>query len=157
MKFLLFPLLLVTTLQSSAQTPEDWGAFFQRLDISTWQGHRFKVSAAIRTTILEPEAGAELWVRIDKTDKTMGFFYNMMDKPIRDSQWKTINIQGKVDKTAQYINFGGLYQHKGLFYFDDFHLWIEDKSQWKEIPLTDGGFESDTTALVANWFYLKKR
>ena len=156
MKSLLLPLLLTLTLQTSAQPTFDWGALNQRLDATSWQGLRFKLSASVRTTVLDAEASAEIWVRIDKLNKKMGFFYNMMDKPIRDSQWKTVTIQGKVDKDAQYITFGGIYQHKGIFYFDDFHLWIENKSQWMEIPIPDAGFETDTSTLNAHWKYLTR-
>lgn len=157
---LLSALTLTSTLGAFSQdnTPPDWGAFSQRFDISAWQGHRFRVTAAVRSQCLDPLAGAEVWVRIDKSDKTMGFFYNMMNKPIRDSGWKVYSITGKVDKAAKWINFGGLYQHKGYFYFDDFHLAVEtSREHWQELPLSDPGFEDDTATLNKHWFYLRKR
>lgn len=151
-------LLAYETTQAQDGTPPDWGAFNQHVDATAWQGRHFKVTAAIRTKPLDLQAGAELWVRIDKTDKTMGFFYNMMDKPIKDSTWKVYTIQGKIDKNAKWLYFGGLYQHRGYFHFDDFHLQIETAhNTWQELPLPDGGFEDDTAAFNKNWFYLKKR
>jgi hypothetical protein len=96
--------------------------------------------------------------RIDKTDKSMGFFYNMMDKPIKDSTWKVYTVQGKIDKNAKWLYFGGLYQHKGYFNFDDFQVFIETShNKWQQLPLPDPGFEDDTAAFNKNWFYLKKR
>src|SRR5580658_9860907 len=76
-------------------TPLDWGALFHAIDVTAWQGHRFKVTAAVRTECMDAQAGAEIWVRIDKSDKTMGFFYNMMNHPIHETQWKVYTITGK--------------------------------------------------------------
>jgi pimeloyl-ACP methyl ester carboxylesterase len=155
---LLAQMAIPQTTRAQDGTPLDWGAFNQHIDVTVWQGHQFKVTAAIRTQPLDPRAGAELWVRIDKTDKTMGFFYNMMDKPIKDSTWKVYTVRGKIDKNAKWLYFGGLYQHKGSFYFDDFHLEVETAhNKWQQIALPDPGFEDDTAAFNKNWFYLKKR
>lgn len=151
-------ILATQTTQAQDNTPPDWGAFNQHVDVTAWQGHHFKVSAAIRTQPLDSQAGAELWVRIDKADKTMGFFYNMMDKPIKDSTWKVYTVRGKIDRNAKWLYFGGLYQHKGYFHFDDFQVFIETgHNKWQQIPLPDAGFEDDTAAFSKNWFYLKKR
>lgn len=157
-------LLLLTALTmavpalSQDGTPPDWDAFLQYIDISAWQGHRFKVTAAVRAQCLDDKAGAEIAVRIDKSDKTMGFFYNMMDRPIRDTQWKVYTIAGKVDKKASRLNLGGLYQHKGYFWFDDFHVYVETtRGVWSELPLADGDFEADTAALRRHWPLMIRR
>jgi len=151
-------LMLALPILAGAQ-PADWGAFNQHIDATPYQGKHFKVTAAIRSQCLDAGAGAELWVRVDKLDKTMGFFYNMMDKPIRDSTWKVYTVEGKIDKTAKWLYFGGIYEHKGYFWFDDFHLTVETaKNRWTEIPLGDPGFESDDTALFRHsWFTAPKR
>lgn len=150
--------LAPTLTRAQDGTPLDWGALFHVVDISAWQGHRFQVSAAVRTIQLDHDAGAEIWVRIDKSDKKMGFFNNMMDKPIRDSQWKVVRIAGKVDKDAKWLNFGALYQHKGYFFFDDFHLTVEmTHGRWQEISFPDAGFETDTATFNKNWIYLRRR
>src|SRR5579871_4705698 len=94
--FLMAALFLAQpSLLRAQQAPQDWGAFMQQVDVTAWQGHNFKVTAAARAQCLDPKAGAEVWVRIDKSDKTMGFFYNMMDMPIRDSQWKVYTKIGR--------------------------------------------------------------
>jgi len=148
--------LLLLPLALPAQVRRDWSAFNQHIDITAWQGRHFKLTAAVRAQCIDSNAGSELWVRIDRLNTKMGFFYNMMDKPIRDSQWKIYTIQGKIDKDAKWLYFGGIYQHKGYYYFDDFHLWVQDAgSQWEEIPLGDGDFEGDTTAYRKNWFFYR--
>lgn len=157
MKVTLAAIILFCFVRLQAQLPEDWGAFYQKVNVSAFQGKHFKVTAAIRAECIDSAAGAELWVRIDKTDKTMGFFYNMMDKPIRTSSWKTFTIQGKINKNSQFMSLGGLYQHKGLFFFDDFHLTIETgKGKWEEIVLPDAGFENSGDS-AKTWSFLQER
>lgn len=147
-------LLALPTLLSAQYLTEGYGAFMQGFDVSAHQGQRFKVTTAVRAECLTPASGAEVWVRIDKLDKKTGFFYNMMDKPIRDTQWKVYTIAGKIDKGAQKLVFGGLYQNKGNYYFDDFHLLIETaNNHWEEMPINDGNLEGDTTIFNKSWFF----
>lgn len=155
---LLSPILFLT-LPALGQLPPDWGALHQYVDVSTYQGRHFKLTAAVRSECLDAGASAEIWARIDKNDKTMGFFYNMMDKPIRDTGWKIYTITGKIDKNAKALFFGPLYQHKGYFWFDDFHLSIETGSgKWTELPLSDAGFEEEDTAIMdQTWPVAPKR
>ncbi|HVU98640.1 MAG TPA: alpha/beta hydrolase [Puia sp.] len=161
----LIRLLLLTTILYSLpaglaaqQAPPNWGAFVQSVDVTAWQGHRFKVTAAARTECMDQLAHCAIWTRVDKADKTMGFFYNMSDRPIRDSQWKVYTITGKLDKAAQRLVFGGLYQNKGKFWFDDFHLFIETgNARWDEIPLNAQGFETDTAGLRNSWGFFRQQ
>lgn len=160
MKSLLFCFfILIFLLQfSKAQMPQDWGAFNQRIDATPYIGKNFRLEAAVKVQTIDSTAEGEIWLRVDKRDKKMGFFYNMMDKPIRLNEWKIYIISGKVDKNAASIYFGGLYHRKGIFYFDDFKLFIEtDKDKWVQINLPDGGFESDTAVINKTWKYFKKR
>jgi pimeloyl-ACP methyl ester carboxylesterase len=141
-----------------AQGPSDWGAFSQRVDVTALQGKKFKVEAAVKMVLIDPTAESEIWVRIDKSDKKMGFFYNMMDKPIRTTDWKIFSIEGKIDKKAESLNFGGLYHRRGIFYFDAFKLYIENgNGGWKEMSLPDNSFEGDTTAVRKAWGFLQQR
>lgn len=140
-----------------AQSQSSWGAFNQSIDVSNLQGKKFKVEAAVKTVLLDSSAEAEIWARVDRSDKKTGFFYNMTDKPIRTADWKLFSIEGKIDKKAAWLAFGGLYQKKGLFYFDAFRLYIMDeKNNWKEWPLPDNSFENDTSVIRKTWRYLQK-
>jgi len=151
---LLIIFLSLPTLLSAQYLTEGYGAFMQGFDVSAHQGQRFKVTAAVRAECLAPTSGAEVWVRIDKLDKKTGFFYNMMDKPIRDTTWKVYTVAGKIDKGAKNLVFGGLYQNKGNYYFDDFHLLIEtSNNRWEEMSINDGNLEGDTTIFNKSWFY----
>ena len=138
------------------QMPSDWGAFNQRLAAKAFAGKKFKLQAAVKVQLIDTTSEAEIWVRVDKPNKKMGFFYNMMDKPIRVKDWKVFSIEGKVDKDAEYFAFGGLYSRKGIFYFDDFKLSIEtSKGNFEEVKIQNGNFESDS--LSSPWGFFQKR
>jgi pimeloyl-ACP methyl ester carboxylesterase len=153
--FLLFVLSPFAVL---AQMPNDWGAFNQILDAKPYQGKKFRLEGAVKVKAIDSTAHAEIWVRVDRPDKKMGFFYNMMDKPIRSDEWKIYSITGKIDKDAERFNFGGLYNRKGLFYFDDFKLFVEkEKGRMEEVPLANPGFEGDSSAVQNVWNFFQKR
>jgi pimeloyl-ACP methyl ester carboxylesterase len=138
------------------QMPSDWGAFFQRLDARSFAGKNFKLQAAVKVELIDTTAEAEIWFRVDKSNNKMGFFYNMMDKPIRTKDWHIFSIEGKVDKDALHINFGGLYSRKGIFFFDDFKLLVEMTSgKFDEINISEGGFEKQIPD--SNWKFMVKR
>lgn len=154
-------LLLALTLTLPALSQEDapvYGAFIQRLDVSAWQGHRIRITAAARTQCLDADAGASVWARVDNTDKTMGFIFALINHPIRDTGWKVYTITGKLNKKAKTLYAGGMYRHRGYFWFDDFHVYIKTNHfKWTEIPLADAGFEDDTAALRIHWPILVAR
>lgn len=153
--FLYITILLLPTFLF-AQKQNDWGAFNQRLDAKNFAGKKFKLQAAVKVQLIDPTSEAEIWVRVDRPNRKTGFFYNMMDKPIRVKDWEIFSIEGKVDKDAEYIAFGGLYSRKGIFYFDDFKLSIETtKGNYEEVKIQNGNFESDS--LKSPWGFFQKR
>ncbi|PWV47665.1 alpha/beta fold hydrolase [Chitinophaga sp. S165] len=145
---LLFPILLHAQAINSS-----WGAFIRFMNADSFAGKKFRLEAAVKVQAIDPKAEAGVWVRVDKVNKKMGFFYNMKDKPIRSNNWAVYTINGKVDKDAAQLVFGGLYEGKGIFYFDHFRLWIEKgKNEFEEVPLSNGDFEADT---LESWHYTK--
>ncbi|HMC99235.1 MAG TPA: alpha/beta hydrolase, partial [Ferruginibacter sp.] len=157
MKYAFVPLLLFA-LSGHSQQAKDWGAFMRTVNVKDYQGKKFRLEAAVKVSLIDQDADAEIWARIDKQDKTMGFFNNMMNTPIRDSNWKVYTINGKVDKNAENLVFGGLYHRKAIFYFDAFHLYIEkEKNKWDELPMPETDFESDSTTTKKTWNYLVSR
>ena len=150
--------LFVSFIIADAQMATDWGAFMRVLPAKDYAGKKFRVEAAVKVKLIDPTADAEVWVRVDRENKKMGFFYNMMDKPIRSNEWKVYSVSGRIDKDAQYLVFGGLYHRKGIFYFDEFKLYIETaKNKFEEIALPEGGFESDSAKTLKTWGYLRDR
>lgn len=150
----LFTLLLTLPLHLYAQQSTDWSAFFQRIDAKTLAGKRFKLQAAAKVEKMDADAVAGLWARVDKSENKTGFFYNMMDRPISSNQWKEYSFEGRIDKDAEYLNFGGLYFKKGRFYFDDFKLLIETTdNKFEEYNILNGSFENDS---LTNWVYSRQ-
>lgn len=138
-----------------AQPADDWGAFVQRIPVEAHQGKQFQLQAAVKVALIDSTAEAEIWARVDKKNKRMGFFYNMMDKPIRKSEWQVYVIEGTIDQDAEFLAFGGLYSRQGRFYFDDFQLFVEDdKGTLERIPVPSGDFEGDSVA--RHWGYMRK-
>jgi pimeloyl-ACP methyl ester carboxylesterase len=156
MKLNAFILLLLLSCSTYAQSYTDWSAFGQILDASPYAGKKFRLQGAVKVQAIDPDASGMLWVRVDKLDKTMGFFDNMHNRPIRKNGWAVYTIEGKIDKTAKNINFGGIFNHKGIFYFDDFHFSIMNESgQWDEVNFANKGWESDTAGLTNNWHFFE--
>ncbi|PSL34968.1 alpha/beta fold hydrolase [Chitinophaga ginsengisoli] len=150
---LLSCLLFIFPVFLYAQPRNDWSAFSRVIKATDIAGKKFKLEAAVKVQLIDSTAEAELWARVDKTNKKMGFFYNMTDKPIRSNNWAVYTINGKIDKDAAYLVIGGLFSRRGIFYFDHFRLWVERaKNQFEEIPLPNGDFEEDS---LQNWSFFK--
>ena len=157
MKFVLFT-SLVLILNSSYAQVDYWAGFVQHIDVSSYHGRHFRVSGAVRADSLEGDASAFLWARIDKADHSLGFFDNMKDRPIRSGKWNTYTIEGTVDADGSRLFFGGIYQQKGYFYFDDFHVSMQTKSgTYEEIPILDPGFEQNMALFDSSWTWLGTR
>jgi pimeloyl-ACP methyl ester carboxylesterase len=132
-------LLCLLIAGGDAIAQESWIAYFQKVDITKFTGHRFRVHAFVRTERENDSASARLWVRID-TKGGMGFFENMDANPIRNSRWKKYNIEGLIDSTGQQLSFGAICLYNGKFYYDDLKLEVETADD-KWITLFSTSFE----------------
>lgn len=153
-----FIILIVIFFSKNAfsQIQPNWGAFNYVLDAKPYAGKNFRIEAAVKVKLIDSTADAEVWVRVDREGKKMGFFNNMMDKPIRSAEWKVYTQTGKIDKDAERLVFGGHYHKKGIFWFDDFKLFIEnEKGNFERVPITAGSFEEDTSVIKQHWTYAR--
>ena len=156
--FNLLFIALLSSIISSAQMPQNWDAFAQKIDVKSYQKKNFRLQVSVKVEIADSATQGAIWARVDKKNKKMGFFYNMMDKPIRLNEWKIYSIKGKIDEAAEWLNIGGLYFDNGKFSFDDFKLEIEDKKgNWVSIPLIDAGFEDDVDSVNKAWHFFYNR
>jgi len=62
---------------------------------------------------------AQLWLRVVRSNRRIGFSDNMEDRPVRSSDWTAAEISGDVDDDAQMINFG-------VMSFGGARVWIDD-------------------------------
>lgn len=130
------------------------GCLWSKNDVTSYQGKKFRLEVAVKVAVDDSLAQGEIWARIDKENNKMGFFYNMMDKPIKFNEWKVYSIEGKIDKSAKWLNVGGLYFGNGTFCFDDFRVSIESKKNaWLKINIIDAGFESDEDSTNPKWIF----
>jgi pimeloyl-ACP methyl ester carboxylesterase len=136
-------LLLISATQIRAQqeVEQDYTAFVQSVNIESWRGGEFRLSAKVRVDRGTKFSHVRLWARID-TKKSMGFFDNMADRPILAATWKTYTIEGPVDAHATRLVAGGICFGADRYYFDDFQVEVRHQGgSWEKLPLINAGFE----------------
>jgi hypothetical protein len=79
-----------------------FGVLGQSVDAASYRGHRLRLRAALRAE----NARAQLWLRVDRVGERMGFFDNMMERPVTAADWQTVEIVGDIDDDATSLNFG---------------------------------------------------
>ncbi len=125
---------------------ENWVGCSQKIPIKTYEGHRFRLQAAVRAEIEDDSAWTGIFLRADKQGG-FGFFDNMQDRPIRNRSWKTYMIEGTIDTNAYQLVFGIVCVYNGKFFLDDVKLEIETtKGSWQTMFSTD--FENNSNNFV---------
>ncbi|WP_018476233.1 S41 family peptidase [Pontibacter roseus] len=112
---------------SSAQ----FGPIMKAITASEYQGKEFIFTGKVKRAT--GSGTGHLWVRVDKTNKSTGFFDNMGGRSIQSDQWATYEIKGKVDKGADKIVVGAFLMGEGELWLDDMSLKVNDNGNWKEI------------------------
>ena len=84
-----------------------------------------------------------LWLRIDKSDETAGFFDNMDNNPIVENKWNKYEIVGKIDSLATSIVFGCFLDGDGELLVDNLQLCYKNNKEWIEIPVKNNNFETE--------------
>lgn len=141
--FTLCVLVVFTALSTLGQ--ETWTSFLHKINTKGYEGLTFRYQALVRTEVQDDSASAHLWARVDKANG-VGYFENMMDRPIRNREWKTYTLEGKIDTNAHQIAFGVICIYNGEFYFDDLKLDIETKKGiWTNVFKAD--FENGDNTL----------
>lgn len=118
-----------------------FGNLIMSLDAETYKGKTIKYTAWVKMAE-QSKGDGHLWLRVDKSDKTMGFFENMDANPIKSTDWQQYEIIAEVDEMAAGIFLGCFLNGKGRLYIDDVHLYYKENEQWLEIPVENNGFEA---------------
>ncbi len=141
MKYSLFCSLVVfTSLPGIICAQGSWVSYSQVFQTQGYEGHRFRLEAAIRVEIEDDSTTAHLWARVD-IENGIGFFDNMGNRPVNSREWKIKTIEGKIDSGATQLAFGIWCQYNGAFFLDEVKLSVEtDKDKW--IPVFTDGFEA---------------
>lgn len=101
---------------------------------------------------LESGARVHLWLRVDLPDRGMGFFDNMMDRPVVGSDWTPMEIQGPVAENAAAVYLGALLLG-GVTAVDNLHLEVREGDRWvpAEGVLRNGDFEEGGEGTTEGW------
>lgn len=130
-----------------------WTSYSQSIDVSKLESLEFRISAFLKNGNNKQSGNSALWVRIDKKNKSTGFFRNdaYNDNLNVSNKWKKFEIEGVIDKDAQNLYFGAFCQGNGDFYFDDFKLEIKSKNGgWKNIKIDNFDFEKNKSNDIWN-------
>jgi Peptidase family S41 len=125
--------------------PGGFVTMMQSIDAKTLRGKTVRLSGFARTENATEKSNAAFWLRVDRADsKSMGFFDNMSDRPIRKSGWSQYTIEGPVAEDAVKIAFGAMVIGTDIQAgFDDMHLEVRNENRkWESVSIEDGGFET---------------
>lgn len=127
-----------------------FGNIMAGIDADKYLGKEIKYTGFVK--VKEGSTGTgHLWLRVDNKDKSMGFFDNMSNNPIKSKDWKQYEITGTVDSIAKQIVFGCFLVGKGTLYFDKAQFFYKENDEWVEIPLSNNDFETDE--ITEKWSY----
>ncbi|HTJ42111.1 MAG TPA: hypothetical protein VL463_08435, partial [Kofleriaceae bacterium] len=110
---------------------EEFATVTRAVDAKAYRGAKIRLRGKVRVA---PGARAELWLRVDRPNG-MGFFDNMMDRPVRATAWTDAEIDGTVADDATQIAFGPLLGDSGPAWFDAVTLEVEKNGGWQAIEI----------------------
>lgn len=118
------------------------GILLQSLDATPYRGREIKLTAAVRTGTGTSRGAAQLWMRVDRTNRQQGFFDNMNDRPISADTWRDYDIAGHVAPDAVYIVFGAILTGDRLM-LDDVRLSVKGADgTWEPVSVKNASFEA---------------
>jgi hypothetical protein len=141
--------------RTSAPTSQPKAAAFvtilQSIPATDLRGKRIRLRARARVTALDKPGWAGLWLRVDRAPQVVGFFDNMQDRPIRQTEWREYIIEGPVADDATAVFFGALASESIPADFDGFELAVSDGDSWKPLTIRDPGFEAGSDPRTTGW------
>lgn len=103
-----------------------FGNLMQSIDAAPYRGKWIRVRASLKVG-RGTGPRAQLWLRVDRPGGTMGFFDNMMDRPVRAKEWTPVEIDADVSDDAATLNFGLLLLGDGEALIDDVSIVAGEK------------------------------
>ncbi len=131
---------------------DGFATVMQTVPAQNLRGKTIRLRGLVRATSREATAGAALWLRVDRPSQQMGFFDNMNNRPIRDSDWKEYAIEGPVAEDATSVAFGVMASGAVTADFETIGLAVRGADgSWTPMAVDDGGFEAATDAGSGGW------
>jgi C-terminal processing protease CtpA/Prc len=116
----------------------------QTVPAQALRGRTIRLQARVRATTGDASSGAAIWLRVDRSGGTVGFFDNMGGRGIRASEWREYTIEGPVADDAEAVAFGAMAGGAVTADFDDVVLSVRSaEGSWTAVPIDDPGFEGD--------------
>ena len=100
---------------SGAADPTDRGGLSQSFDATELRGKQIRYRAWVHVD--DPaKARAQIFVRVDRQNGTVGFHDYSHDRPVRSRDWTMMEVAGKIDADAIRITIGVLLGGRGAAY-----------------------------------------
>jgi Peptidase family S41 len=140
------------TNRASARSIDGFVTIMQSLPAEALRGRSIRLRAQVRASAPDRSGAGALWLRVDRPNHAMGFFDNMGNRPIREPEWRTYEVEGTVADDAEGIAFGVMAMGAVTADFDGVELATKDRTgDWTPVAVKDAGFEAAEGA-PGGWF-----
>jgi hypothetical protein len=127
-------------------------SFAQVIAADTLRGKVIRMRGQVRIADPNAQGWAGLWLRVDRTGQTVGFFDNMQNRPVRDTAWREYVIEGSIDSDAERIVFGALSVGAMTVDVDAIELTVRDAAgNWTPLVIPDASFETPANGGGRGW------
>lgn len=138
----------------SPNTPDKkTGLFVGILPMETFAGKNVELKGWIKTKeIKNGYAGLCFIINGNDSDSLISNF--MSDRGLKgDTEWTQVSIKRSIDKDAQSVLFGGVFEGSGTAWFDDFELYINGKKFKDPIENTKGLLSQKEITTLKKYIY----
>jgi C-terminal processing protease CtpA/Prc len=136
--------------------PGLFGNVIQSIPAAGYALRHVRLTSAIR--VEGAATRAQMWLRLDRADRSMAFLENMAGRPITSSEWKTYTIETDVPEDAATMVFGVMLFGPGAAWVDDVSLEITGEILKDRVdpprPLTPQGV-ANLTAFTRLYGYVR--
>lgn len=114
-----------------------FGNVSQSLPATDLAGLPFRLNGRLRAF----EGQIQLWLRTDGGEDR--FFDNTDDRPVRDSEWQEVDIEGVIPAGTEHVVFGAFVPGIGHGVIESIFLSVERDGAWQEVT-ENPGFDDGT-------------
>jgi len=133
------------------------GSVFHNIKTDKFGGLTIKLSAYVKTNLINEHSNAQLWMRIVSEGPTKDINVNMMDLPIKKDKWENYSIEYTLPKSAKKIVLALVMLGEGDVWFDDLKFEFLSKGKYENLSLPNKGFEdNDENSIFRGWTLSKK-
>src|SRR6266545_2938 len=130
-----------------AQGIDGFVTMMQTRPADAFHGQTIRLRAKVRAAFPGATGGGALWLRVDRPNNGRGFFDNMSDRPVRDTEWREYTVEGAVADDASSVAFGVMTLGAVTADFDAVELSVRDSTGgWTPVAVEDAGFEAEPAA-----------